>query len=156
MAEEREPTYRLTEIVGTSTESIHQAVRNGVAKAARTVRHLDWFEVSPDPRHGRGRERRRLPGDDESGLPGRGVIVRGSHAMPTCGVPVQLRSRPVMEFPISRTGGGRDSSTRTATLQSRSLAELTAAKASERSAQRFGGGWRLERRGKVAYLAAAS
>jgi flavin-binding protein dodecin len=46
MAGHQEPTYRLTEIVGTSTESIQQAIRNGVAKAARTVRHLDWFEVS--------------------------------------------------------------------------------------------------------------
>jgi flavin-binding protein dodecin len=40
------PTYRLTEIVGTSSESIHQAVRNGVAKASLTIRHLDWFEVT--------------------------------------------------------------------------------------------------------------
>ncbi len=40
------PTYRITEIVGTSSESIQEAVRNGVAKAARTLRHLDWFEVS--------------------------------------------------------------------------------------------------------------
>jgi flavin-binding protein dodecin len=44
MAEQ--PTYRVTEIVGTSDESIHQAVRNGVAKAAETVRHLDWFEIT--------------------------------------------------------------------------------------------------------------
>jgi len=41
-----EPTYRLTEIVGTSSESVHQAVRNGVGKAAETLRHLDWFEVT--------------------------------------------------------------------------------------------------------------
>jgi flavin-binding protein dodecin len=44
--EHNEPTYRLTEIVGTSSDSIHQAVRNGVARAAQTLRHLDWFEVS--------------------------------------------------------------------------------------------------------------
>ena len=41
-----EPTYRLTEIVGTSSESVHQAVRNGIAKASQTIRHLDWFEIS--------------------------------------------------------------------------------------------------------------
>ena len=41
-----QPTYRVTEIVGTSDESIHQAVRNGIAKAAETVRHLDWFEIT--------------------------------------------------------------------------------------------------------------
>jgi len=46
MADHREPTYRLTEIVGTSSESIHQAIRNGVGKAAETIRHVDWFEVS--------------------------------------------------------------------------------------------------------------
>jgi flavin-binding protein dodecin len=38
-------TYRVTEVVGTSTESIHQAVRNGITRASATVRHLDWFEV---------------------------------------------------------------------------------------------------------------
>jgi dodecin len=45
MADHKEPTYRLTEIVGTSSESIHQAVRNGVTRASETVRHIDWFEV---------------------------------------------------------------------------------------------------------------
>ncbi|HEX7105942.1 MAG TPA: dodecin [Acidothermaceae bacterium] len=39
-------TYRVTEIVGTSTESLQQAVRNGVGRAAQTLRHLDWFEVT--------------------------------------------------------------------------------------------------------------
>jgi flavin-binding protein dodecin len=39
-------TYRLTEIVGTSTESMEDAVRNGVARASETLRHLDWFEVT--------------------------------------------------------------------------------------------------------------
>jgi dodecin len=38
-------TYKVTEIVGTSTESVAQAIRNGVAKANETVRNLDWFEV---------------------------------------------------------------------------------------------------------------
>ncbi len=41
-----ESTYKITEVVGTSAESIHQAVRNGVAKTAETVRNLDWFEVT--------------------------------------------------------------------------------------------------------------
>ncbi|GLW23260.1 MULTISPECIES: dodecin [Microbispora] len=39
-------TYRVTEIVGTSEESVDQAIRNGVRRAARTLRHLDWFEVT--------------------------------------------------------------------------------------------------------------
>ena len=46
MANNSDPTYRITEVVGTSGESLHQAVRNGVATAAETVRNLDWFEVS--------------------------------------------------------------------------------------------------------------
>jgi flavin-binding protein dodecin len=46
VADHTETTYRLTEIVGTSRESIHQAVRNGIARAAETVRHLDWFEIT--------------------------------------------------------------------------------------------------------------
>jgi flavin-binding protein dodecin len=39
-------TYRVTEIVGTSTESVDAAIRNGVRRAAQTLRHLDWFEVT--------------------------------------------------------------------------------------------------------------
>jgi dodecin len=38
-------TYRITEIVGTSPDGVEQAIRNGVARAAKTLRHLDWFEV---------------------------------------------------------------------------------------------------------------
>jgi flavin-binding protein dodecin len=38
--------YRVTEVVGTSPDSIDQALRNGVERAARTLRHLDWFEVT--------------------------------------------------------------------------------------------------------------
>lgn len=40
-----DPTYRVTEIVGTSAESIQQAVRNGLERAALTLRNLDWFEI---------------------------------------------------------------------------------------------------------------
>jgi flavin-binding protein dodecin len=38
-------TYRVTEIVGTSPEGIDAAIRNGVARAAKTLRHVDWFEL---------------------------------------------------------------------------------------------------------------
>jgi len=41
-----ERTYRVTEIVGTSPEGIDQAIRNGIERAAHTLRHLDWFEVT--------------------------------------------------------------------------------------------------------------
>lgn len=39
-------TYRVTEIVGTSPDGIDQAVKNGIERAARTLRHVDWFEVT--------------------------------------------------------------------------------------------------------------
>jgi hypothetical protein len=39
-------TYRVTEIVGTSHEGVDAAVRNGVARAAQTLRGLDWFEIT--------------------------------------------------------------------------------------------------------------
>ncbi len=38
-------TYRVTEIVGTSHEGVDGAIRNGISRAAQTVRNLDWFEV---------------------------------------------------------------------------------------------------------------
>ncbi|EPD66817.1 MULTISPECIES: dodecin [Streptomyces] len=39
-------TYRVTEIVGTSPDSVDQAIRNGVTRASQTLRNLDWFEVT--------------------------------------------------------------------------------------------------------------
>jgi dodecin len=39
-------TYRVTEIVGTSPDGIDQAIENGVGRAAKTLRHVDWFEVT--------------------------------------------------------------------------------------------------------------
>jgi flavin-binding protein dodecin len=47
-------TYRVTELVGTSPDSIDQAIRNGVSRAATTLRNVDWFEVTEV----RGRRRR--------------------------------------------------------------------------------------------------
>ncbi|MGN9906851.1 dodecin [Phytohabitans sp. LJ34] len=38
--------YRVTEIVGSSPDSIDQAVRNAIGRAKQTLRHLDWFEVT--------------------------------------------------------------------------------------------------------------
>ena len=39
-------TYRVTEIVGTSQTGVDDAIRSGIARAAQTLRHLDWFEVT--------------------------------------------------------------------------------------------------------------
>jgi dodecin len=38
-------TYSISEIVGTSPDGVDAAIRNGISRASRTVRHLDWFEV---------------------------------------------------------------------------------------------------------------
>jgi flavin-binding protein dodecin len=46
MARMSNRTYRVTELVGTSTEGLEDAVRNGIARASETLRHLDWFEVT--------------------------------------------------------------------------------------------------------------
>ncbi|MGV3581791.1 MAG: dodecin [Methylophilus sp.] len=38
-------TYKLIELVGSSTVGTDDAIRNAIAKAALTVKHMDWFEV---------------------------------------------------------------------------------------------------------------
>ncbi|SFT70852.1 hypothetical protein SAMN04487904_10689 [Actinopolyspora lacussalsi subsp. righensis] len=38
--------YRVTEIVGTSDQGLADAIRKGVHRASRTLREVDWFEVS--------------------------------------------------------------------------------------------------------------
>ena len=37
--------YRVTEIVGSSPDGVDAAIRNAAARAAKTLHHLDWFEV---------------------------------------------------------------------------------------------------------------
>lgn len=37
--------YRVTEVVGTSTESTDDAIRTAIARAAETLTGLNWFEV---------------------------------------------------------------------------------------------------------------
>lgn len=39
-------TYRIVEIVGTSPDGVDAAIRNGVKRAGRTLRNVDWFEVT--------------------------------------------------------------------------------------------------------------
>jgi flavin-binding protein dodecin len=41
-----ERTYRVTEIVGTSPDTVDAAIRNAIRRAGETLRHLDWFEVT--------------------------------------------------------------------------------------------------------------
>ena len=37
--------YKSVEITGTSTEGVTQAIDVAIAKAAQSLRNLDWFEV---------------------------------------------------------------------------------------------------------------
>ena len=37
--------YKLVEVVGTSDVGVDDAIRNAIGTAARTIRHIDWFEV---------------------------------------------------------------------------------------------------------------
>lgn len=39
-------TYRVTEIVGTSPDGIEAAINNAIGRAAQTLRHIDWFEMT--------------------------------------------------------------------------------------------------------------
>jgi flavin-binding protein dodecin len=41
-----EHTYKISEIVGSSAEGVDDAIRNGIGRAAKTLRNLDWFEVT--------------------------------------------------------------------------------------------------------------
>ena len=38
-------TYKLVEIVGSSPTGQDDAIRNAIAEASKTLRHMDWFEV---------------------------------------------------------------------------------------------------------------
>ena len=38
--------YSISEIVGTSADGVDAAIRNAIARASRTLRNLDWFEVA--------------------------------------------------------------------------------------------------------------
>ena len=38
-------TYKVIELVGSSATSSDDAIRNAIAKAALSVKNMDWFEV---------------------------------------------------------------------------------------------------------------
>src|SRR4029450_22754 len=70
--------YRLSEVVGTSSEGIDQAIRNAVARANRTLRNLDWFQVSEIRGVTSGGEGARGQGtrDPQARVPPGGVTAR--------------------------------------------------------------------------------
>ena len=38
--------YKYIEIVGTSETGSDEAIKNAIAKAAKTVKHMHWFQVT--------------------------------------------------------------------------------------------------------------
>jgi dodecin len=38
--------YAISEIVGSSTASIEEAIDNALERARKTIRNLDWFEMT--------------------------------------------------------------------------------------------------------------
>jgi flavin-binding protein dodecin len=43
--------YKLIEVAGSSTVGTDDAIRNAIAKAAETVKNMDWFEVTETRGH---------------------------------------------------------------------------------------------------------
>lgn len=39
-------TYKITELVATSPESMEKAIEGGIKRAGETLNNLDWFEVT--------------------------------------------------------------------------------------------------------------
>jgi flavin-binding protein dodecin len=46
MADQERPTYKLIELVGTSSTSYADATKNAVERASETLRGLGWFAVT--------------------------------------------------------------------------------------------------------------
>ncbi len=40
-----EHVYRVSEVVGTSEESVTKAIERAIERASKTLRNLDWFEL---------------------------------------------------------------------------------------------------------------
>ena len=43
--------YKFVELVGSSTVGTDDAIRNAVETASKSIRHLDWFEVTETRGH---------------------------------------------------------------------------------------------------------
>ncbi len=43
--------YKHLELTGSSASGIEDAIRNAIAKAHKTVRHMQWFEVTETRGH---------------------------------------------------------------------------------------------------------
>ncbi len=38
-------TYKVVELVGSSSDGVQQAIDGAITRASQTIRNLDWFEV---------------------------------------------------------------------------------------------------------------
>ncbi len=45
MAERTDHTYKVIELVGSSSEGTDQAIRNALDRAGETIKNINWFEV---------------------------------------------------------------------------------------------------------------
>ena len=45
MAERRDHTYKIVELVGSSPDGVDTAIRNALERAGETIKNIDWFEV---------------------------------------------------------------------------------------------------------------
>lgn len=43
--------YKVVELVGSSSESIEDAIQGAIARASGTIRHINWFEVTETRGH---------------------------------------------------------------------------------------------------------
>jgi flavin-binding protein dodecin len=41
-----EHVYRVVEVVGSSPDTVEDAVRGAISRVSATTRHVDWFEVA--------------------------------------------------------------------------------------------------------------
>lgn len=39
-------TYKMIELIGVSENSVQEAIRNAIERASRSLKGLDWFEVT--------------------------------------------------------------------------------------------------------------
>ncbi len=44
-------TYKLVELVGSSSKSSDDAIHNAIERATKTLRNMDWFEVTETRGH---------------------------------------------------------------------------------------------------------
>jgi flavin-binding protein dodecin len=44
-------TYKKVDIVGSSTTSIDDAIQNAIAEASKTIKNMQWFEVTETRGH---------------------------------------------------------------------------------------------------------